>query len=197
MRPLLPKKEKYYADFSDAVYKQHKKLRYGIDSCNLHDLELSSIRKELVDWQSREDEGALSEVSIQYRTWLAVEYDDVLYSRGGVGYINSSTPSNPQTLGLNYVNGNINQNIIEVNAGGCITRINLNPSIVVNQNSSFSFIQQQPSTVWDIQHNMGMTPNVFMEDLNGNDIMGIVEVVDQNRLKVYFNQPVAGKAFLS
>jgi len=198
MRSLLPKKEKYYGVFADSVYRQYRQIRYGIATCSPEqDADLAAVRKEIVDWQAREDAGALSEVKITYRTWLAVEYDDVIYSKGGAGYVNSGTPSKPGTMGLNYVNGNINQNIIEVNAGGCITRINLNPSITVNQNSTYSHLQSTPSTLWDIQHNMGITPNVFTEDTIGNDIQGIIEVVDANRIKIYFNQPVAGKAYLS
>jgi FKBP-type peptidyl-prolyl cis-trans isomerase 2 len=44
---------------------------------------------------------------------------------------------------------------------------------------------------------MGITPNVFAEDLNGNDIQGIIEIVDSNNLRINFNTPVAGKAYLS
>ncbi len=197
MRTLLPNKKKHYKNFADGIFRQYMKLRYGIDSCKSDvDLDLLSIRKDLVDWEAAEDAGALSDTTIQYKTWLGVTYDDVLYSKGGVGFISSQQRVGP-SMGLNYVSQNINQNIIEVNTGGCITRINLNPSIVVNQNSSFVFTQSTPSTVWDIQHNMNLIPNVTSEDTTGTDIVGIIDVIDNNRLKVYFNQPVAGKAYLS
>lgn len=197
MRTLLTHKAKHYKTFADSVYRQYIKMRYGIDSCKKPvDQDLSSIRKELVDWEAHEDGGALSDTSISYRTWLGVTYDDVLYSKGGVGYVSSKQRIGP-SMGLNYVSGNINQNIIEVNTGGCITRINLNPSIVINQNSSFVHTQAVASTVWDIQHNMNLVPNVTTEDATGTDIMGIIDVVDNNRLKIYFNQAVAGKAYLS
>jgi FKBP-type peptidyl-prolyl cis-trans isomerase 2 len=44
---------------------------------------------------------------------------------------------------------------------------------------------------------MGMTPNVHVEDLNGVDIQGVVDIVDSNNIRINFNQPVAGKAYLS
>jgi hypothetical protein len=158
---------------------------------------LASVRKEIVDWQSNEDAGALSDVQIQYQTWLPVEYDDVLYSKGGAGYIQTGTPTTPAPFGVSYNYGNGSQNIIEVNAGGCVTRINLNPAITINQNTSFEFTQPTPATTWDIVHNMSITPNVFTEDTNGDDIEGVIEVVNSNRIKIYFTQAVAGKAYLS
>lgn len=198
MRTLLPNKERYYNSFADTVYRQYRQMRYGIATCApAADAQLALVRKELVDWQSNEDAGALSEVNLTYKTWLPVEYDDVLYSQGGAGYIHSSQPTGPGNFGVNFVYGNTNQNIIEVNSGGCITRINLNPSINISQNSAFQYTQSVAATMWDIQHNMGITPNVFTEDQTGTDIEGIIEVVDANRIKIHFNQAVAGKAFLS
>ena len=44
---------------------------------------------------------------------------------------------------------------------------------------------------------MGLNPNVRIEDLAGTDIQGSIEYIDNNRLKIYFNQPVAGRAYLS
>ena len=200
MRTLLANKSKHYKAYADTVAKLYKQLRYGIDSCKpTLEMDLAIMRKELVDWQANEDAGALSSTNISYRTWLAVEYDDMLLSRGGAGYVQSSTAHSGQKVGFNYVypDQTGSQNVIEVNAGGCITRINLNPAITVNQNSSFIFLQNTPATVWDIVHNLGLIPNIFMEDLQGNDIMGNVQVIDTNHIKVFFNQPVAGKAYLS
>jgi hypothetical protein len=198
MRSLLANKVKYYKSFADTVYAEYKKLRYGIATCRpTADADLVMVRKAIVDWQSNEDAGALSDVQIQYQTWLPVEYDDVLYSKGGAGYIQTGTPTTPAPFGVSYNYGNGSQNIIEVNAGGCITRINLNPAITINQNTAFEFTQAIPATTWDIIHNMGITPNVFTEDTNGDDIEGVIEVVNNNRIKIYFTQAVAGKAFLS
>lgn len=197
--PLLPNRAKHNKVFADTLYQQYMQLRFGINTCKPnYDYDLSLMRKDIVDWEANEDGGALNETSIQYQTWLAVTYDDVLYSRGGSGYITTSQPQSP-TVGLNYIEqtGPAGQNIIQVNAGGCITRINLNPSIIINQNTSYLHTQAIAATVWDITHNLSMIPNVTTEDLNGVDIEGIIEVIDNNRIKIYFNQATAGKAYLS
>lgn len=200
MKNYLVNKEKHDTNFSNVMYDKYRQMRYGINDCNPSiDYDLASMRKELAEWQSYDDAGALSDTNIQYQTWLPVEYDNVLYSRGGQGYIMSGSHIGPQRLAVNYAipGTSGSQNIIEVNSGGCVTRINLNPSIVINNNSSFSFSQNTPATMWDIIHNMNMIPNVFTEDLDGIDIQGVLEVVDNNRIKIYFNQAVAGKAYLS
>jgi hypothetical protein len=204
MRNLLPHKVKHYKNFALLVERTYRKLRYGISSCKAElDADLTYMRKELVDWQSNEDEDALMQSNIN-TTWLPVEYRHdslVLYDPStnawGPGYTTRISDRGPQSIGVGYSYANGNQNIIEVNSSGCITRINLNPAITINQNSSFMYTQVNPETMWVIDHNMGLVPNVTIEDLDGNDIEGIVEVVNNNQIKLYFNQPVAGKAYLS
>jgi len=79
MRTLLANKIKHYKNFADAVNRLYREIRYGVESCKPEsDLDLAMMRKELVDWQANEDGAALTETSIQYQTWLAVNYDDTL-----------------------------------------------------------------------------------------------------------------------
>jgi hypothetical protein len=198
MRTYLPNRGKYNKQFADIMYRLYKQMRYGIDSCKPEqDNQLITLRKEIVDWEANEDDGALSETKVQLKTWLGVKYDDVLYSKGGTGYFMSQDGKGP-AVGLNYAGQQQSgQNIIEINSGGCITRINLNPAITINQNSSFTFTQQTPATMWDVVHGMNLNPNVRTEDLLGADIQGVIDYIDNNRLKIYFNQPVAGRAYLS
>jgi hypothetical protein len=198
MRTYLPNRVKYNKQFADAMHRLYKQMRYGIGSCKPdYNNQLVSMRKELVEWEANEDDGALSETKIQFKTWLGVKYDDVLYSKGGTGFIISDDGKAP-SMGLNYMGQQQSgQNVIEINSGGCITRINLNPAITINQNSSFVYTQQTPATMWDITHGMNMIPNVTTEDAQGNDIVGILDIVDNNRIKIYFNTPIAGKAYLS
>jgi hypothetical protein len=205
MRTLLPKKVKYYKEFADVANRTYRQMRYGIDSCRPDlNADLIDIRKQIVDWQAIEDEGALSQTNVNYTTWLPISYRndtsvqyDTSYDVWGPGYFKSSSADAPHQLGVGYAYGDGTQNIIEVNTGGCVTRINLNPAITINQNSSFVFTQQTPATVWDIVHGMNLTPNVRTEDLSGTDIQGVIDIVDNNRLKIYFNQAVAGRAYLS
>lgn len=205
MRSLLPKKEKYYKEYADNVYKAYRQLRYGLASCpGITDPMLTDMRKQIVDWQSIEDEDALCQPNVNYTTWFPVNYrndNQVQFDTSGdvwgPGYSRGINPNAPVSVGAGFTYGQGSHNIIEVNTGGCITRINLNPAVIINQNSSFQFTQQTPSTVWTIQHNMGINPNVSTEDLQGNDIQGIIEYVDVNNLKIYFNQPTSGVAYLS
>jgi hypothetical protein len=205
MRTLLPKKEKYYKQFADSLNRVYRQMRYGIDSCRPDlDADLIDMRKQIVDWQAIEDEGALCQTNINYTTWLPITYRndtsvqyDTSYDIWGPGYYKSTSADAPQQVGIGYTYGDGTQNIIEVNTGGCVTRINLNPAITINQNSSFVFTQQTPATMWDVIHGMNLIPNVRIEDLNGVDIQGVIDIIDNNRLKIYFNQPVAGRAYLS
>jgi hypothetical protein len=198
MRTYLPNKVKYNKQFADIMYRLYKQMRYGIESCEpSQDNQLITLRKQLVEWEANEDDGALSETKVQLKTWLGVKYDDVLYSKGGTGYFVSGDGKSP-TVGLNYMNQQqAGQNIIEINSGGCITRINLNPSIVINQNNSFVFSQPTPALIWNISHNMNLKPNVRINDLTGADIVGTISYIDDNTLRIIFNQAVAGKAYLS
>jgi hypothetical protein len=205
MRTLLPKKEKYYKQFADSLNRVYRQMRYGIDSCRPDlNADLIDMRKQIVDWQAIEDEGALCQTNINYTTWLPITYRndtsvqyDTSYDIWGPGYYKSTSADAPQQVGIGYTYGDGTQNIIEVNTGGCVTRINLNPAITINQNSSFVFTQQTPATMWDVIHGMNLIPNVRIEDLNGVDIQGVIDIIDNNRLKIYFNQPVAGRAYLS
>jgi hypothetical protein len=104
----------------------------------------------------------------------------------------------PQRLAINYqVSGAPDTSVIQVNANGAVTRINLSPAITVNNNMSYVYTQTAPALVWTVDHRMGFKPSVFTEDASGIDIQGVIEYVDTNILKITFNQPVAGKAYLS
>jgi hypothetical protein len=157
------------------------------------------IRKEMVDWQEDEDGAALTQTSIQYQTWLAVNYDDTLYPSGGTGYIYTSSQSGP--MGLNYINQTIQngQNIIEINTGGCITKINLNPAITVNQGSGsqYSFQQSTAAATWTINHNLGFVPNVITVNDSGTEIIGVVTTLNATSVVIEFSDAVSGYAYLS
>lgn len=201
MKNYLVDKNRLYVAYADTVYKDFLKTRFGLKSCAPSgDQDLAFMRKELVDWQENEDNGALTATSISYITWLGVNYDldEIETSNTGAGYALTATPSSPNNLSLNYNYGNnLAENIIEVNTGGCMTRINLNPSIQINHNGRFTFEQEVPALVWTINHSMNMVPNVFIQDTEGRDIEGLVEPISNNALTITFSSPVAGTAYLS
>lgn len=63
--------------------------------------------------------------------------------------------------------------------------------------NAFVYTQVLPAPVWTIIHNLGYVPNVFAEDDNGIDIVGVVSVINNNELTITFNNPIAGVAYLS
>lgn len=210
MRNLLPEKEKYYKVFADNVYNEFRRLNYGIQSCKttFTSLSLSSIRKDIVDYQSNDDGEAFTQVSINHMAWLPVYYptNDTScdyqppwadMNRYKVNRCNTG----PTGIGMSYTGQTGSANIIEVNSGGCVTRINVNPTINItnNNNSSYEFIQNcaDPQAVWYINHNLNIVPNVWAEDCNGNNISGTIDVISNNQITLTFSSPVAGKAHLS
>lgn len=203
MKNYLSDKTNIYLQYADAVFKDFMQTRFGVTGCPAgSDIDLFSARKDLVDWQQNEDNGALTQTSISYITWLGVNYDleDIEMTNTGAGYMQTPNPVAPQNLTLqyNYANGE-SQNIIEVNTGGCVTRINLNPSIQINHSTTgtFVYVQETPAYVWNIEHNLGYSPNVFIQDTNGVDIEGVIDNIDGFNLTISFTSPVAGTAYLS
>jgi hypothetical protein len=199
MKNFLFHKTKHTLNYADSVYRKFREIRYGISSCKAElESDLAFMRKELTNWQSYDDAGALTTSNLQYQTWLPVEYDHNVYLNGGTGYYMTNENIGPQRLAVKYeVHGAVDTNVIQVNANGAVTRINLSPAITVNNNMSYVYTQTVPSLVWTVEHKMGFRPNVFTEDATGADIEGLVEYVDTNILKITFNTPVAGKAYLS
>lgn len=205
MRTLLPKKEKYYKDYADTVFKTAMHLRYGISSCTpvLLDNTLVSIRKELVDWQANEDEDALCQTNVT--TWLPVNYRndamvqyDMTQNSWGPGYYNSQTYTGPASASVGFAAGGASGNIIEVNTGGCVTRINLNPAITVTSGvSQFTYRQLEAASTWNITHNLGFAPNILVLDEDSEEIEGVVTNVTTSVLTIQFSQPVSGFAYLS
>jgi hypothetical protein len=209
MRNLLPQKEKYLINFANSVYAEFRQMKYGIQSCrNNGSLDLNEMRKDIVEYQSNDDGGALCEVSIQHMGWLPVYYptnDESCEYRPPwcdvSKYQIQRCNRGPQGVGMSYAGNGGSANLIEVNSGGCITRININPAITINNNGSSSFTYAQncsdPQTVWNINHNLGYTPNAWTVDCNGNNISGTMQVINANTITITFSTPQAGTAHLS
>ena len=209
MRNLLPQKNKYLINFANSVYDEFRGMKYGIKSCRkTGNLSLNEMRKDIVEYQSNDDGGALCEVSIQHMGWLPVYYptnDESCEYRPPwcdvSKYQIQKCNKGPQGVGMSYVGNGGSANLIEVNSGGCITRININPAITINNtgSSSFTYAQNcsQPATVWYINHNLGYTPNVWVEDCDGCNADGVIAVIDPNTITITFTSPIGGIAHLS
>lgn len=63
--------------------------------------------------------------------------------------------------------------------------------------SAYTHIQDSPSSLWLIGHNLGMFPNVTTVDTLDREVEADVQYIDANNLTVAFAAPSTGKAFLS
>lgn len=62
----------------------------------------------------------------------------------------------------------------------------------------FRWVQATAALIWTIPHNLGFYPaGVRVEDTDGIDIVGEVSYPDINTVRIEFNSPVAGVAYLS
>jgi len=59
------------------------------------------------------------------------------------------------------------------------------------------YTQQSPSTVWNIAHTLGFTPNITIVDDNGEVILCDLEYVSENSTIATFSEPISGTAYLS
>jgi hypothetical protein len=191
-----------YGKFSDSVYRKFRELRYGITSCCDHkSLEEYEMSKDLCDWKQLKGSQDLSDTQIRYFANMPIFVDGQTgeFSNDSHYRYAGSASNRSATVTYEYASdGNVN--IIEVNSGGAVTRINLNPVINIDRRapSEFTFEQLTPLAVWVITHNLGFVPgNELITDLNGNEIDGITRPINDNTIEITFSEPVAGYAYLS
>jgi len=83
MKNYLDKEDKYNQEFADVMVKEFFRLKYGISNCFPEkSIDLVTMRKELVDWQSNADYTPLSAVRSNYKKWLPINFcqeQDVCY----------------------------------------------------------------------------------------------------------------------
>lgn len=62
-----------------------------------------------------------------------------------------------------------------------------------------SYIHHQivPSSTWTITHNLGKYPSVTVVDSSNNVVVGDIQYIDQNTVKIMFTTEFAGKAYLN
>lgn len=203
MITLLDRKDEFLTNFAEVMYSKYLEANYGITRKTRVSYQDSRIKKDLVRWQENEDAGALSKVSLRYIVWDPVTFGKTItaYKSSPAGYSESCTPIAAVNMQLDYSVGESKINLVEINTGGCITRINLNPTITINQNcdggQNMEYVQSVPATVWTIIHNFGFTPNVWTVNQSGQEIEGVVTPVDENKLTITFSEAVAGTAYLS
>lgn len=188
--------------YSDAVYKVFLEERYGIAPCcggkSVEQLEAEAM---LCDWNVLKGTDSLDDTQLRYFANLPIYVDSqagTISNDSHYRFAGSSTNASATVTYNTGVNGE--ENIVEINAGGAVTRINLNSIINIDNTAvqQYTHFQETPATIWTIEHNLGFIPgNELIIDLAGNEIEGVTRVVDVNTIEIQFSEPVAGYAYVS
>lgn len=59
------------------------------------------------------------------------------------------------------------------------------------------YTQVSPSTVWNIAHTLGFTPNITIVDALGNVVEPALEYLSATQIRATFSVPSVGKAYIS
>lgn len=59
------------------------------------------------------------------------------------------------------------------------------------------YTQVSASTVWNIAHTLGFTPNIIIVDTNGMVVEPAIEYLSATQIRATFSEPMAGKAYVS
>lgn len=79
--------------------------------------------------------------------------------------------------------------------GDGTTNYNLLPYF--DKDKTFNFVQGVAATTWAINHNLGKFPSVNVFDSAETPLIGQIEHLDNNNLKINFNKSISGKAYLN
>lgn len=166
--------------FAEAVYQDFKAKRYGISTCCYTDLSSMKIKKQLCDWQDQEacDVIPFNSVGLVGAT---------VHKPTTVSTQSCSTSSCPS---VTYCPDN---NVLE----SILIALQEIKKDVESIKESYVHTQEVPATEWVIEHNLNKYPNVTVEDLAGEDIIGEISYDGPNKLTINFIIAVSGKAYLS
>lgn len=59
------------------------------------------------------------------------------------------------------------------------------------------YTQDSPSTVWNIAHTLGFTPNIIIVDTSGEVVECSLDYISATQIQATFSEAIAGKAYLS
>jgi hypothetical protein len=168
MTTLLNNKDRYIENFADSVYNEYRRLNYGIKSCRPgRKLYLDEIRSDLVGYYDLGD-------------GFTCPDNCSCSSCSSAPYATSCSG------GLSYTAG-----------ASCQSSCQINTTVNNVFGTSFVWTQSDESSVWTINHNLGYVPNIFTEDEDGVDILGVVNILNVNTVRITFSAPISGKAYLS
>ena len=59
---------------------------------------------------------------------------------------------------------------------------------------NYSHIQDVPSTLWTVSHNLNKIPSVTILNNSGEEIYADINVINNNTIQILFTMSIAGKA---
>lgn len=65
------------------------------------------------------------------------------------------------------------------------------------KDKSFVFTKRSAEDIWEIRHDLNKMPSVIVQDSAGNTVMGEIEYIDENNVRLIFNGAFSGKAYLN
>lgn len=68
---------------------------------------------------------------------------------------------------------------------------------IIDKIKTFVFDFDASQTVWEITHNLNKRPSVTVVDSGGNTLTPAVEYLDDNTVRILFNAPFKGQAYLN
>lgn len=67
----------------------------------------------------------------------------------------------------------------------------------IDSDKHFEYIQSTPSSIWEIEHNLGKEPSITVVDSAGTTVEGDYEYVNSNKVILSFSSAFSGKAYLN
>jgi len=63
--------------------------------------------------------------------------------------------------------------------------------------SHFTFSQDTPESIWEVQHNLGKKPSVTVVDSGESVVVGEIEYINLNSVRLTFAGAFSGKAYFN
>lgn len=69
--------------------------------------------------------------------------------------------------------------------------------VIANADKHFSYTQNTPAKIWNINHGLGKKPSVITTDSAGTTVEGMIKYIDLNNVSVEFSVAFSGNAELN
>ena len=69
--------------------------------------------------------------------------------------------------------------------------------VVIIRKDTYIHTQYVAQDIWEIEHKLHKYPSVTIVDSGNNQVVGDVQYINEDKLKVIFTAPFSGKAYLN